>query len=192
MKISTTWTQRDWEDALNKIWKLSDGFEEILTFLLERGYITNSDIIKAADIYKDPYKTYSDDEIEEMIKDVPFSDLMKMIQDHYSTDDIVDELDKDDILDAIGDDELFYHIENSTVMDEHDDEVKEQVYREYIDEWIEDFNTSHRNFIDELRDSNPDDLHEHICEIANCGYYDQESINKIKDKLNNNTFGIKY
>jgi len=192
MKISTTWTQRDWQDALKKVWKLSDGFEEILTFLLERNYITNSDIIKAADIYKDPYKIYSDEEIEEMIKDVSFSDLMKIIQNHYSTDDIVDELDKEDILDAIGDDVLLYHIENSTVMDEHDNDIKEQVYREYIDEWIEDFNTSHRNFIDELQNSNPDDLHEHICEIANCGYYDQESINKIKDKLNKNTFGIKY
>lgn len=192
MKISTTWTQRDWQDALKKVWKLSNGFEEILTFLLERGYITSSDIIKAGDIYKDPYKTYSDEEIEEMIKDVPLSDLMEMIQHQYNTDDIIDQMDKEDILDAIGDDELLYHIENSVVMDEHDDEVKEQVYREYIDEWIEEFNTSHRNFTDELRDSNPDDLHEHICEIANCGYYDQESINKIKDKLNKNTFGIKY
>lgn len=192
MKISTTWTQRDWQDALKKVWKLSNGFEEILTFLLERGYITSSDIIKAGDIYKDPYKTYSDEEIEEIIKDVPLSELMIMIQHQYNTDDIIDNLDKEDILDAIGDDELLYHIENSVVMDEHDDEIKEQVYREYIDEWIEEFNSSHRNFIDELRDYNPDDLHEHICEIANCGYYDQESINKIKDKLNKNTFGIKY
>jgi hypothetical protein len=192
MKISTTWTQRDWQDTLKKVWKLSNGFEEILTFLLERGYITSSDIIKAGDIYKDPYKTYSDEEIEEIIKDVPLSDLMGMIQHQYNTDDIIEYMDKEDILDTIGDDELLYHIENSVVMDEHDDEVKEQVYREYIDEWIEEFNTSHKNFIDELRDSNPDDLHEHICEIANCGYYDQESINKIKDKLNKNTFGIKY
>ena len=192
MKISTTWTQKDWEDALTKVWKLSNGFEEILTFLLERYYITNSDIIHAADIYKDPNKTYDDSEIEDFIKNVPLSDLMKIIQEEYSISDIVYELDKEDILEAIGDDEVLSYIENSVVMDEHDDEVKEQVYREYIDEWIEDFNTSHRNFIDELRDSNPDDLHEHICEIANCGYYDQESINKIKDKLNNNTFGIKY
>lgn len=192
MKISTTWTQKDWQDALKKVWKLSNGFEEILTFLLERGYITSSDIIHASDIYKDPYKTYSDEEIEEMVKDVPFSDLMKIIQDHYSTDDIIDEMDKEEIMDAIGDDELFSHIENSGMMDIHDDDVKEQVYHEYIDEWIEDFNTSHKNLINELQDSNPDDLHLHICEIANCGHYDQDSINKIKDKLNKNTFGIKY
>lgn len=192
MKINTLWSQADWNKALKKVWELSRDFEEILNFGLEHGYITSSDIIHASDIYKDPNKTYDYFEIEDFIKSVPFSDLMKIIQDEYSIDDIIDELDKEDILDAIGDDKLLSHIENSTVMDEHDDEVKEQVYREYIDEWIEDFNTSHRNFINELQDSNPDDLHEHICEIANCGYYDQESINKLKDKLNNNTFGIKY
>ena len=192
MKISTTWTHTDWDNALNKVWKLSRNFEEILNFGLEHSYITSSDIIHASDIYKDPNKTYDEFEIEDFIKSVPFSDLMKTIQDEYSIDDIVDELDKDDILNAIGDDELFSHIENSGVMDEHDNDIKDQVYREYIDEWIEDFNTSHQNLINELQDAKSDDLHIHMCKLGNCGYYDQESINKLKDKLNKNSFGIKY
>jgi len=192
MKISTSWSQADWDKALKKVWELSRNFEEILNFGLEHNFITSSDIIHASDIYKDPYKTYEDWEVEDVVANYQLYDLMKIIQNKYSLDDIVDELDKDEIMDAIGDDELFSHIENSYVMDVHDDDVKEQVYREYVDEWIEDFNTSHQNLFNELQDAKPDDLHIHICKLANCGYYDQESIDKFKDKLNKNGFGIKY
>ena len=192
MKINTTWTVKDWQNALKKVWELSRDFDEILEFGLEHGFITSSDIIHASDIYRDPNKTYEDFEIEDFIKSVPFSDLMKTIQNQYSTDDIIDEMDKEEIMDVIGDDELFSHIENSCVMDEHDDEIKEQVYHEYVDEWIEDFKTSHKNLIEELQDAKPDDLHIHMCELGNCGYYDQKSINNLKDKLNKNSFGIKY
>ena len=39
MKISTRWTQKDWDDALKKVWKLSRDFDEILNFGLEHGFI---------------------------------------------------------------------------------------------------------------------------------------------------------
>lgn len=192
MKISTTWTQADWNNALKKVWELSRDFEEILEFGLEHGFITSSDIIHASDIYKDPNKTYEDFEIEDFIKSVPFSDLMKTIQDKYSIDDIVDELDKDDIMDAIGDDELFSHIENSCVMDMHDDDVKEQVYHEYVDEWIEEMKSQEKDYIENLYNANADDFHKFLCDVLGFGYYDQSMVDKLKEKLKNNSFGIKY
>jgi len=192
MKISTTWTVKDWQNALKKVWELSRDFEEILEFGLEHGFITSSDIIHASDIYRDPDKTYEDFEIEDFIKSVPLSDLMKTIQDQYPIDDIVDELDKDVIMDAIGDDELFSHIENSSVMDMHDDDVKEQVYHEYVDEWIEEMKAQEKDYIENLYNANSDDFHKFLCDILGCGYYDQSIVNKLKEKLKNNSFGIKY
>ena len=94
MKINTTWTQADWNNALKKVWELSRNFEEILNFGLEHGYITSSDIIHASDIYKDPNKTYDEFEIDDFIKSVPLSDVMKSIQDEYSLDEILFELPK--------------------------------------------------------------------------------------------------
>ena len=192
MKISTTWSQDDWNKALKKVWELSRDFDEILEFGLEHGYITSSDIIHASDIYKDPNKTYDDFEIENFVKSVPFSDLMKTIQDEYSINDIIDELDKDDIMDAIGDDELLSHIENSTLMGEHDEDIKEQVYREYIDEWIEEMKEQEKDYIENLYNTNADDFHEFLCETLGFSYYDQSMVDKLKDKLNKNSFGIKY
>ena len=89
MKINTSWSQQDWNKALKKVWELSRSFEEILEFGLEHGFISSSDIINASDIYKDPNKEYDESEIEDFIKSVPLSDLMKAIQDEYSLDDIL-------------------------------------------------------------------------------------------------------
>ena len=192
MKINCQWSVAEWKSALHKVWKLANNFDEILEYGLEQGFITNSDIIHASDIYKDPNKTYEEFEIEDFIKSVPFSDLMKIIQNEYSIDDIIDELDKDDIMNAIGDDDLLSHIENSYVMDTHDDDVKEQVYREYVDEWIEEMKAQEKDYIENLYNANADDFHKFLCDILGCGYYDQSIINKLKEKLKNNSFGIKY
>ena len=196
MKISTTWSQADWDKALKKVWELSRDFEEILNFGLEHGYITSSDIIHASDIYKDPNKTYDDFEIEDFVKSVPFSDLMKIIQDEYSIDDIIYELDQDDILNAIGDDELFSHIENSAIMDDHDNDIKDQVYKEYIDEWIEEFYANKKSFLENLKEENLDEVHKFICNLIGCGYANQnefnKKINEFRNKLNKNSFEIKY
>jgi len=192
MKISTTWSQDDWNKALKKVWGLARNFDEILEFGLEHGFITSSDIIHASDMYRDPDKMYDDPEIEDFVKSVPLSDLMKTIQNQYCIDDIVDELDKDDIMDAIGDDELLSHIENSTVMDMHDDDVKEQVYHEYVDEWIEEMKAQKKDYIDNLYNANADDFHKFLCDTLGCGYYDKSMVDKLKEKLKNNSFGIKY
>ena len=192
MKISTTWSQDDWNKALKKVWQLSRNFEEILEFGLEHGFITSADIIHASDIYHDPNKEYDEGEIDDFVKSVPLSDLMKTIQDQYLIDDIVDELDKDEIMDAIGDDELFSHIENSATMDMHDDDVKEQVYHEYVDEWIEEMKAQEKDYIDNLYNANADDFHKFLCDTLGCGYYDQSIVDKLKEKLKNNSFGIKY
>ena len=192
MKINTTWTIKDWQNALKKVWELSRNFEEILEFGLEHDFITSSDIIHASDIYRDPNKTYDDVEIEDFVKSVPLSDLMKTIQDQYCIDDIVDEMDKGEIMDTIGDDELFSHIENSVTMEMHDDEVKEQVYHEYVDEWIDEMKTQEKDYIANLYNANSDDFHKFLCDTLGCGYYDQSIVNKLKEKLKNNSFGIDY
>lgn len=192
MKINTTWTIKDWQNALKKVWELSRNFEEILEFGLEHDFITSSDIIHASDIYRDPNKTYDDVEIEDFVKSVPLSDLMKIIQDQYCIDDIVNEMDKEEIMDVIGDDELFSHIENSGVMEMHDDDVKEQVYQEYVNEWIDEMKTQEKDYIANLYNANSDDFHKFLCDTLGCGYYDQSIVNKLKEKLKNNSFGIDY
>ena len=192
MKISTTWSQDDWNKALKKVWSLARNFDEILGFGLEHGFITSADIIHASDIYHDPNKEYDEGEIDDFVKSVPLSDLMKSIQDQYCVDDIVDEMDKGEIMDAIGDDELFSHIENSGIMDIHDDDVKEQVYHEYVDEWIEEMKAQEKDYIENLYNANSDDFHKFLCDTLGCGYYDQSIVNKLKEKLKNNGFGIKY
>ncbi len=192
MKISTSWSQKDWDDALNKVWKLSRDFEEILNFGLERGYITSSDIIQASDIYKDPNKEYDDDEIKSIISSRGIRDILGIIQEEYSLDEILDELPKDEILDEFDDDELMDHLENSYALDQYKDSIKDDIYREYIDEWIEELEKRNKDNINHLTNADSDELHRFICDIVGCGYYNQEGINKIKEKLNQNTYEIKY
>ena len=192
MKISTTWSKLDWEKALSKVWKLSRDFEEILNFGLEHGYITNSDIIHASDIYKDPNKEYDDFEIEDFIKSVSLSDLMKAIQDEYSLDDILFELPKHEILENFDKDDLLEELDGSWELNQHDEEVREETYRTYVDEWIEEMKAQDKEYIENLYNANSDDFHEFLCDTLGCGYYDQSIVNKLKEKLKNNSFGVDY
>ena len=196
MKISTSWSQRDWDKALEKVWKLSKNFEEILEFGLEHNFITSSDIIHASDIYKDPNKEYEDDEIKEMIMSRGLRDTMDIIQEEYSLDDILDELSTKEILDNISEDDRLDSLLDSWVLENHDDEVREAYYKEYIDEWVEEQIANEKTKIKELQDANSDNLHEFICDLIGVGYYDKERVekefNKLKDKLNKNSYGIKY
>lgn len=192
MKISTTWTQADWNNALKKVWELSRDFEEILNFGLEHGYITNSDIIHASDIYKDPNKTYDEFEIDDFIKSVSLSDIMKSIQDEYSLDEILFELPKHEILENFDKDDLLEELKDSWELNAHDEEVKEETYREYVDEWIEEMKAQDKEYIENLYDANSDDFHEFLCDTLGCGYYDQSVVNKLKEKLKNNSFGVDY
>jgi hypothetical protein len=192
MKISTTWTQEDWNKALKKVWELSRDFEEILNFGLEHGYITNSDIIHASDIYKDPNKEYDDSEIEDFIKSVPLSDLMKAIQDEYSLDEILFELPNHEILENFDKSDLLEELDGSWELDQHDEEIREETYKEYVDEWVEDMKVQDKEYIENLYNANSDDFHTFICDILGSGYYDQSVVNKLKEKLKNNSFGVNY
>jgi len=196
MKINSNWSQKDWDDALKKVWKLSRDFEEILNFGLEHGFITSSDIIHASDIYKDPNKEYDNDELQEIIKRSNIYDLMKMIQEEYSLDEIIGELPTNEILDNISEDERLDSLEHSWSLNNHDDEVRNIYYRECIDEWIDEMKQRDKDYLDNLCDANGDELHQFICDLVGCGYYDKEGLmkglEKLKDKLNKNSYGIKY
>ena len=192
MKINTSWSQADWNKALKKVWELSRDFEEILNFGLEHGYITSSDIIHASDIYKDPNKEYDDSEIEDFIKSVSLSDLMKAIQDEYSLDDIIFELPNHEILENFDKSDLLEELDGSWELDQHDEEVREETYKEYIDEWVEEMKTQDKEYIENLYNANPDDFHTFICDTLGSGYYDQSVVTKLKEKLKNNSFGVDY
>lgn len=196
MKISTTWSQRDWDDALKKVWKLSDNFEEILEFGLEHGFITSSDIINASDIYKDPNKEYDDEELKEILDNSNIYDIMKILQEKYSLDEIIDELPTNRILENIDEDERLDSLYNTWTLDKHDEDVRDQTYKEYIDDWIDECKTKEKDTINNLYNANGDTLHTLLCDIIGCSYFDQEGLNKglekIKEKLNKNSYGIKY
>lgn len=196
MKISTTWSQSDWNDALKKVWKLSNNFEEILEFGLEHGFITSSDIINASDIYKDPDKEYDDEELKEILDNSNIYDIMKILQEKYSLDEIIDELPTNSILENIDEDERLDSLCNTWVLDRHDEEVRNQTYKEYIDDWIDECQTKEKDTINNLYNANGDTLHTLLCDIIGCSYFDQEGLNKglekLKEKLNKNSYGIKY
>lgn len=196
MKISTTWSQRDWDKALEKVWKLSIDFEEILNFGLEHGFITSSDIIHASDIYKDPNKEYEDDEIKEMISSRGLRDIMNIIQEEYSLDEILDELPTNEILENISEDDRLDSLDGTWTLDNHDEEIKNQTYKEYIDELVDEWQANEKDKLSQLQDSNADNLHQFICDLIGVGYYDNEGfkreISKLRDKLNKNSYNIKY
>jgi len=190
MKISTQWSQRDWDNALSKVWKLARNFDEILEFGLEHGYITSSDIIHASDIYRDPNKEYEEEEVKEVITSYGLPDTMRIIQEEYDLDDIINELPEDDILDYYDDDTLYERIENSGFMECIKEEIKSDLYKEYIDEWAEEFEIDSQNQLNNLI-NNADELHTLICDISGCGYY-ENGFEKLKEKLNKNNYGVKY
>lgn len=192
MKINTTWSQEDWNNALEKVWKLSRNFEDILNFGLEHGFITSSDIIHASDIYRDPNKEYDEEEIDDFVKSVSLSDLMKSIQDEYSLNEILFELPSHEILENFDKSNLLEELDGSWELDQHDEEIREETYKEYVDEWIEETKANNKEYINNLCNSNPDSFHTFICDVLGSGYYDQSVVNKLKDKLKNNSFGINY
>ena len=192
MKINTTWSQEDWNNALKKVWQLSRSFEEILEFGLEHGFITSSDIIHASDIYHDPNKEYDEGEINDFVKSVPFSDLMKSIQDEYSLDEILFELPSHEILENFDKSDLLNELEGSCELDIHDEEIREDTYQKYVDEWIEEMKAQDKEYIENLYNSNADNFHKFLCDTLGCRYYDQSVVNKLQDKLKNNTYNIDY
>ena len=192
MKINTTWTQADWNKALEKVWKLSRNFEEILNFGLERGFITNLDIIHASDIYKDPNKEYDDEEVKEMISSRGLQETMEIIQNEYSLDEILETLPQDDLLDSIPNDNMIDYLEGSYELDRYEDDIKAQYHSEVLDEVLEEIKTNNENHIANISNWNADELHYLICDIVGCGHYDNAVYNKLKERLNKNNYGVKY
>lgn len=192
MKISTQWSKQDWDNALKKVWKLSRNFEEILNFGLEHNFITSSDIIHASDIYKDPNKEYDDEELKEIIKNSNIYDLMTIIQEEYSLEDIIGELPSMEILENIPEEDKLDSLEHTWTLDRHDEEIRNQTYNECVDEWIYEMRANKTDQIKKLQEANPDELHKLICNIIGTGYYDPNTPNKIMELLNKNTYGIKY
>ena len=192
MKINTTWTQADWNKALKKVWELSRNFDEILEFGLENNFITSSDIIQASDMYKDPNKTYDETEIEDFVKSVPLSDLMKTIKDTYGVYDIIESLHKSEVLSEFNKDDLLDELYGSWELEAHDDDIRADYYQEIYDDMCQEMNEKLNEKKNELSELNPDNLHKHICDIANCGYYNQNAIDDLKERLNKNSYNIKY
>ena len=196
MKINCQWSKAEWESALYKVWKLSNDFEEILNFGLERGFITSSDIIHASDIYKDPNKEYDDEEIKEIIRNRGIYDIMNLLQDEYDLSDILGEISSDDILSNMNNDTILDYLTDTYELDRHDEEVKNTTYQEYINEWIDEVAQLEKDRISNIENLSSDDLHCLICDIIGCGYYDKkrlfEGLKKFKDKLNKNCYGVKY
>ena len=184
MKISTTWSQGDWNKALEKVWKLSRNFEEILEFGLEHGFITSSDIIHAADIYKDPNKEYDDDEVKEIIHNRGISDMMSLIQDEYDLDDILGEFSNDDILGNMDNDTILDYLDGTYELEKHDEDVKNQTYHEYVDEWIDEAAIVEQNRIDNIPNLSPDDLHCLICNIVSIA----QAVNETTEIIGRNSY----
>lgn len=192
MKISTTWSKEDWIKALKKTWELSDNFEEILNFGLEHGFITNSDIIHASDIYKDPYKEYDDDEIKDMISSRGLRDVMSIIQNNYSLDEIIDELPTDEILDNINESERFESLERSWTLENHDNEIRLEAYNEgYNDGIKEDFNIE-RDYIKELANKSIDEKWKFLANLFGVSNYEskefREQLSKFIHGLNKSVY----
>lgn len=188
MKINTTWAKENWNDALKKVWSLATDFEEILTFGLENGFITSSDIIHASDIYKDPNKEYDQSEIEEMIDNSHLDDVIDVLTQKYSVDEIVDSLPIDNILDNIDDGDLLDALDGTWTLEDHDDNVRSEYYDDVMKECVEELEKDNDEYMKDIQNWNADDLYTFICDIVGCSYYDTSVFDKLKDKLRNNSY----
>lgn len=188
MKINTTWSQENWNDALKKVWSLATDFEEILNFGLENGFITSSDIIYASDIYKDPNKEYDSEDLKEIIEHSDKYDVIEALKEKYSTTEIIDELDVEDILESIDDSDLLDALDGTCTLEDHDDNVRSEYYNDVIKDCVEELEQDNDEYMKDIQNWSNDDLHTFICDIVGCGYYDTFVFDKLKDKLKNNSY----
>lgn len=172
---------------LKEVWDKCS-FEDILNAGLENYKITSSDIIHASDIYDDPEKEYSDEDIKEMISSRGLREVMEIIQEEYSLCDILDDLPKNEILDNIDANERLDSLENTWELEQHDEEIK----HECINEWIDEFNKEKEEQSKNMFNWSPDELHKLLCDGFGYGYYDNNISDRIKEILNKNTYNVKY
>lgn len=193
MKINSQWSQNDWEEALKKVFKLSRNFEEIIQFGLDNNFITEKDIMEAAEVCT---RNFTDEELGQIIENKGLCETMKVIKEKYDLDEILDELPKYDILDTFNDDELLDAIENTWTLDSHDDDVREEYHRDLYEQVREEIENENEKEIQHLKEGNPDDLHKFVCDILGIGYYDKKGLEKglkeLKERMNKNSYGMKY
>lgn len=172
-------------------------FDEIIDAGLDLNKCSSSDIINAASEYEDPEKSA----LEDIISESSVEDVMEAVRSEFTIEDIVGELDRDDILDCFDKDDILWYLEGSYDLEKHDDEVKEEYYHTMYEEIVEEiestYDFNYKQFIKDIAEEySPDDYHKLICNILGVGYYDKdgfkEKIKEFIDKLNKNSYGIKY
>ena len=188
MKIDTTMSRQDWEKALTAVWKNASDFDEILTFGLENNFISSSDIIHASDMYRDPDREYTDEELQDIITKTDLDTLVKLIVDENDVYDIVDSIGSSDVLDVIDDDDLLDKLNDTYALNQHDDEVRAEYYDEVINEVATNIENETRRKIQDYSNYTPDELHRLLCDIVGCSYYDSTVIEQLRNKISNNTY----
>lgn len=179
------------KEILKLAWQ-NFSFEDILNAGLELGKISSSDIIQASDIYKDPDKEYDEGEVRDMIDDVSLADLLNYIQDKYSLDDIINEIGKKDVLDSIDADDRLDSLEFTYELEQHDDDVRDNYRSEIFDDFFKEIEEQENERMKDMANWNSDDLHKLFCDIVGVGYYDSSVLEKIKERLSNNSYNIAY
>ncbi len=179
------------ENLLKKAWA-NHTLEEILCTGLDMRKIDSSDIIHASDIYRDPNKEYLDEEVQEIIKDRGLHEILVLIQDEYSLDDIIDELGKNDVLDSIDEDDRLESIKFTTALEDHDDEVLEKYKYDCREEVREEIEAETADCEKTMNDYSADDLRQHFCDLFGLGYYDDNGLfqkfRELFEKLEKSTY----
>ena len=97
-----------------------------------------------------------------------------------------------EILDSIDNDRLLDHLYDTYTLQEHDDEVKEDYYRECIRETVEDLYYTKLDLTWTFCEKTPDELWVFLCNVFGIGYYEKdkfiEKFDEFKDKLLNTSY----
>lgn len=179
------------QKELKKIWE-KFSLEELLTAGLENYKISSSDIIEAADVYKDPDCECEDADIDFVVENAPIDDIVDKLDRKYGTEDILDCLDKYYILNYLSDEDMLDHLEGSWVLDDHDSTVREFYQSEVLDD-IEDKIWEQRGtYLESINQFNYDQLRQFFCKLFGISNYDEDGLfvgfNHLIDKLNKSTY----
>ena len=179
------------QKELKKIWE-KFSLEELLTAGLENDKISSSDIIDAADIYKDPNRICEDADIDFVVENAPIDDIVDKLDRKYCAEDILDCLDKYYILNYLSDEDMLDHLEGSWVLDDHDSTVREMYQSEVLDD-IEDKIWEQRGtYLESINQFNYDQLRQFFCKLFGISNYDEDGLfagfNNLIDKLNKSTY----
>lgn len=177
------------EDLLKQVWETCT-LDEILQCGLENNQISSSDIINEASIYNDPNKEYSDDEIEEIIKEADLEVVINALNKKYSTNEILENFDEDDILSIFDSDKVFDYFSwdlDSIVQDE-----KDSAWSAGYDAATQDYSFNEKNYLERLHNGNQDTMWCWLCNYFDLTYRDNVSLykklNELIKSLNKSTY----